>query len=389
MPAAQKRPPFQQVTIEYHVQGDLDGTTLAPDVELDPTSEDYDIDDRGIHVVDVPGDLGLIDPDLFGPATQGDRCIPWVFIDSESAGVIGSAISVVDNTPNDEGVPVPSLQLVRFLTFGLPDFYTDRPTHIPQGSALSIAGYNQDGLKIVRLNIVAPHDPEEFAATLEACCCSSAACPTPPDPTLYNGADPYFTPGEEDYQIGGSDLSTGTRFYWVQVTNNNSDAGEGGVIPSTEVVDAGLGSVIATFDAPADTPPGQYELVAVDATDPSCNTLADVPRLTVWPTGCPVGDDPQPASPHTMALDGGPYVIGVTGNNFGGVAISDVKLIHHDTGQEMKTVSFAPVAATQINVTADPTTAAPADPTGLYDLQLIPTDTECPTQLILSVVEVT
>ena len=56
MTALKKLVPFEDLTIEYHVLGALDGTTLAPDIDLDPASPGYnEPDERGIHIVEVPG----------------------------------------------------------------------------------------------------------------------------------------------------------------------------------------------------------------------------------------------------------------------------------------------------------------------------------------------
>lgn len=393
MTAAKKRVPFQQVTIEYRVQGELDGLTLAPDVELDPTSPNYSIDDRDIHVVDVPGNLGIIDPDLIGPAAQGYRCIPWVYIDAENAGALGSNFSVVDNTPNSLGVPVPSIQEFRFATLGLPEFYSDRPTCIPQGSALAVAGYNAAGLKILRLNIVAPQDALEYAGILEACCCSEAGCTNPPDIGDATGPNPAITPGESPYSITGGYVGTEEaplQYAWVQVTDNMSDPATGGYVPQTSQTFVSPTQVDVTFTADADTPPGEYQLVVFDPFDPSCvqdpETRVEI-QVLFWPDGCPVMDNPQ-AAPITLTLGGGPQNFLISGLSFSIVAVAEINLIHHDTGHVMKVTSFVVNSTTEIEVTADPNTTPPADPLGFYDIQLVPTDPNCPTQLILEAVEV-
>ncbi len=387
MTAAKKRVPFQQVTIEYRVMGELDGETLAPDVQLDPTQSDYEIDDRGIHVVDVPGNLGLIDPDFIGPAVQGDRCIPWVYIDSPAAGVAASNFSVVDNTPNDLGVPVPALQLLRFATLGLPVFYSDHPTTIPQGSALAVMGYPSGEEKIVRINVVAPQDAEEYAAVIEACCCSADLCEEPPSIQSFSGPAVSFVPGTSQYVFTGTnvgDAASPFQYVWLQTTDNRGEPATSGQVAG-EGQTFGAGNVTVDYDPPADTPPGQYRLVVFDEADPSCNSGRPGSSIQFWPADCPVFEDPQTNAPFNLTLDGGSQVFSVDGFNLDGGAVATIRLLNDDTGVAMKNVTFIAVSPTQIDVTANPTSVAPADQPGDYSIELVPTDPDCPDQLVSGV----
>lgn len=275
---AQKKPvPFADLTIEYHVLGELDGTTLAPDVDLDPASPTYNEPDaRGIHVVQVPGNLGLIDPDGIGPAVQGDRCLPWVYLDSPVAGAIDSLFAVLDNVDRDNGVVVPAIQRVRFLTFGVPVFYASSPTRIPQGSVLGVLGYPAGGgTKIVRINIVAPESAAEYAAILAACCCAETTCPDPP---ILESQDPV---GSQDtgqvvtFEYTGQNLirpsGAPPNFFYVQVENPVPEPATGGFVQGTVTAFSATTATV-DFDLPLSLPPGGYQIIAVDPEDPSCNS---------------------------------------------------------------------------------------------------------------------
>jgi hypothetical protein len=394
MPSAQKRIPFQQVTVEYHVLGDLDGVTLAPNVVLDPSSEDFnEADDRGIHVVDVPGNLGLIDPDLIGPATQGDRCIPWFFLDTNGIGGLPtSRVVVADNVQRNNGVPVPTAQFTKFLTGGVPVFYSDLSTWVPQGSVLALAAYAGDGVKIVRLNIVAPQDAEEFANILEACCCSAAECADPPEITDID-SDQLNTPGIQDVTFdvngGGIDESEVPPTLWlVQESDGEKEDSTGGAIEGTFVTSS-PGTVTFRFDVPGGVPPGTYTPVVASGLEQNCNNAEQSPppaTLLVWPAGCPVMDDPQPGAPAVLSIDGGPQAFAVSGANFDGPAVEDIRLISQTTGEEMGDVSFVTDNDNQLTVTANP--QSPGDATGFYDILMIPMTENCPNQKVLGVVRV-
>ena len=327
--------PFQQVTVEYVVQGNLDGSTPAPPVSFDPSSEDYvEPDERGIRVVQVEGDLGVIDPDFNSGGAQGDRCVPWVYLDTNGVGGdIKSRFEVVD-VQEEEGVSVPKAQLSpRFSTGGLAVFYAEKGTHIPQGSALSIFGYFGDGQKIVRVNVVAPSSALEEAKIKEACCCTNRPCGPIPglDSFITSISDTFFTlEGESQVEIEGVGLFTsrptdghdegvpGTEWYpwnfaWVGVNND-------GYIPTTttgfRLLPDGSSLTEATFVPPEGIPAGQYQLIGFDPFDPDCNTADQDPPLPIA-----TFDASPPVCPEVTALSGDigfpPITPGSTGRKVG------------------------------------------------------------------------
>lgn len=397
MPRIAKRVPFQQITVEYRVSGTFDGTTVAPNVVLDPSSDDFnEADDRGIHVVDVPGNLGIVDPDLIGSAAQGDRCIPWVYIDTSGvAGIVTSRIAVVDNVERDDGINVPQSQLTKFTTGGIPLFYSDVSTRIPQGSALGIVGYLEDGVKILRLNIVAPHDAHEFANMLEACCCKGQECPDPPEiddideNVLFTGESTDVT---FDVTGGGFPESGLAATLWlIQREDGEKEDESGGALLGEYV--GQVSGVSATFrlTPPDDTPPGVFIPVISNPNDPPCNNTGPAigpgtPTLTIWPADCPWVEEPQPGIPNVITEGGGVQNFTVSGQNFAGPTVGEIRLIHQATGTLMDPVSFATDSDIQLTVTVNP--VAPGDPTGLYDLVMIPLGAGCPTQKVLGVVSV-
>ena len=393
MPSVEKRVPFQQLTVEFRVTGDLDGVTPAPAVVLDPNDDDYnEPDSRGIHVVDVFGDLGLIDPDLGGDAAMGDRCIPWIYLDTQGlGGAAGARIAVLDNVDRDNDVPVPRSQYTAFPTGGAPVFFTDNSTYVFQGSCLGIIGYSGAGVKTIRLNIVAPHDAEEFAAILEACCCSSAECEDPPEVDDIN-FDRLFTQEPEDVTFdtsgGYPDAGNPPNLYLIQRTDGEGEDEAGGAVEA-EFVSQVVG-VSATFRVtpPADTPPGSYQPLIFDPRDQTCNNIGQspaAPTLLIWPNGCPVLDDPQAGAPHNITLGGGAQNFTLSGENFAGPTVGQIVLVHQATGVEMGNVTFVTDSDIQLTVTATP--VAP-DPDGLYDVVMVPLGASCPTQKVVGVVQV-
>lgn len=394
-PSVDKRVPFQQVTIEYRVVGDFDGLTLAPNVVLDPTSPDFnEADERGIHVVDVQGNLGLIDPDLIGAAAQGDRCIPWVYLDTQGVGgAAGSLISVLDNVQRNQGVPVPTEQRSKFFTGGVPLFYAERPTGIPQGSVLGIIGYGGGSMKIFRINIVAPQDALEFAAILEACCCADVECEDPPTVTGFDSQTVVFFPGASQVTVDGTNLDrggVGVDLVFVQVCDSLQEPETGGTVGA--IFNNG-NDFQAVYDVNpgANTPAGKYQATVFDPQDPSCNNAqqANPPTIIFWPAGCPYVTDPQAGAPFNTP-EGGPTLVPITGQNFGtnlNPNIASVRMVSQQDGDDLSSVGFDVVDDNNMNVTVDP--SDPPDAFGLYDMVVTPVDLSCPEQKILGVINVT
>lgn len=384
-----RRPPFLQVTIEYRVLGELDGLTPAPNVSLDPDSPDFvPQDERGIRVVNVEGNLGLIDPDLNGGGTQGSRCIPWVYLDTNGVvGAMDSQFGVVDVVP-EPGIMVPSGQISpRFATGGLPDFFSRKPTIVPQGSALGIFGYPAGGAeKIVRLNIVAPDDPLEWADIQHACCCADFPCPEPPPTVSTISINQYEVGQTVEFDITGTALGVGTPESFVPLNYAFVDADTGGMIPAELVAQTTLTEArlrISSQNAPA----GTYTLLARDPFEPDCSNVGqETPvsiQVTEAPMTCPtaasVAGDTQVVSASQN------NVVVITGTNFGTGNNPNVDAVTISNGGGMLTVnSFTVVNDTELSVNFD------ADNTpGLYNIDIVPVNAQCPDVQLANAIEVT
>lgn len=397
------RIPFQQITIEYHVLGEFDGLTPAPVVSLDPQSPNYvKPDNRGIRVVNVPGNLGLIDPDLNGGGAQGDRCIPWVYLDTAGlGGALDAQFAVLDVVVED-GVVTPTSQFPRrFPTGGVDLFYSQKPTTVPQGSALGIVGYGAGTVKILRVNIVAPNDALEEARIKEACCCQAVPCFDTEsidtlDPTTFevgvtaravisgtNLFTPTPPPGPSDaFQIE----DTTKDFVWIRTD------GEGPAV-HTEVISAdpppGTGEITLEFTFPSDGA-GDYQLVGYDRYNPDCNTSdqgSPLPIINVETLACPVfalvtGDT-------TVAADSTDNILALTGADLGNPTTAKFTAVIQGPGGSL-TVTDIAVAADGLSATI--TYDASPGVAGSYDLNLIPTlppEPECDREIYSSLITVT
>jgi len=387
------------MTVEFVVEGELDGETPAPVVSIDPDSDDYVApDDRGIRVVRVEGNLGLIDPDFNGLGAQGDRCVPWVYLDTGGlAGEPDSQFAVVD-VQEEEGVATPIPQVPqRFLTGGMSTFFSQKPTSIPQGSSLAIYGYPAGSDKIVRVNVVAPSTALEEAKIKEACCCSNFPCITPGEPVITS-----VTPNS--YPLDGESTATieGEWLYTASPTGNSPD-GDGNAFTlfpydfmwvSEETGDTlptettgfrtspfGGDTVIeVTFTPTPGFEAGIYRLVGFDPYDPDCNTAGqDDPVFGVF-TNEPI------VCPDVTAVDGatgtvGPgsgYILELSGTNLG----------TNDSGPLFTATLFSqfPVPSqlpiTDISITVDDVGAEITYNVGFtqgsYTLTIIPLNPACP-----------
>lgn len=391
--------PFQQVTVEYVVQGSLDGLTPAPPVSFDPSSDDYVApDERGIRVVQVEGDLGIIDPDFNSGGAQGDRCIPWVYLDTGGVGGAIDSSFVVLDVQEEDGISAPIPQVHRFSTGGLSVFYAEKGTHIPQGSALGIDGYTGYGPKIVRLNVVAPSTALEEAKIKEACCCTNRPCgPIPGSPSFISELSAHFFPldGESTVQVEGFGLFA-TRptddadptggiwpwdFAWVGVNND-------GYLPTTvtnfrPLLD-GTTLTEVTFVPNEGMIPGLYQLIGFDPFDPDCNTADQGDPLPIASF-----DENPPVCPEISTIDGAIGFGIPTGATGLPIDLTGLNLGTTDGGPDFTAAllpSFPPgndpLVITDVSITADDVAATITYNTtgqeGAWTLVLTPTDLSCP-----------
>jgi len=391
--------PFQQLTVEFQVLGELDGTTPAPRISLDPTDPDYvRPDERGILVVEIDGNLGLIDPDLSGGrSSRGPRCVPWVYIDSPGAGDAFAQFAVLDALPGN-GLSTPFPQKQGPFTSGLKEFYSESPVCVPMGSLLGVIGYPETlGRKIVRVNIVGSSDIEEQALIDQACCCLQAACDPQSGtaPVIQSVLPVTLSPGEgQTVTITGINLGeiVGVEgvppavtldiapLVWALVGANPDGTGE---VYFGEILDgqATLEEVSVTFDLTGATE-GTYTLVGYFADEPSCNTTAAALVEGGFPIQITVGDAPGDCptiDSVSGAVNVGTGTVGnvlvVFGTNLDGVTLGQVALVPQGVGP-------APLNITNVQINLDGNLEVTYDAgfvTGLFDLQIAVPD--CPTAI--------
>ncbi len=381
MPAS-RRIPFQQITVEYRVLGALDGVTPAPVVNFsDPNGDDFVApNEQGVRVVEVEGNLGLIDPDFNGGAAQGDRCIPWVYLDTDGvAGEADAQFAVLDNVP-EEGILTPAAQVApRFATGGTDVFFSERPTEVPQGSVLGVTGYPSGGrVKIVRVNVVVPSDPLEWAEIQKACCCVEASSPCePPDITTVDTLTGQ-TGVPQQFVITGESLGSGPDMDFIPLKYM--------FVPNPDGVDPSMtppiqGTVIDNPDKQNATvevtfaQPGEYVLQAFDPTSPDCNTASNpdfdpLNATIVVEVLCPTGDVP-------ITGDVAPVIgsvnntVSIAGTNFGSAGSPNVVAarIFNAANVELTVNSISISSDTLLDLDFD------ADgPLGLYSIELTPAD---------------
>lgn len=329
---------YQQITVEFQVNGELDGTTPAPRISLDASDPDYvRPDERGIIVVPIQGNLGVIDPDLSGGrSSRGPRCIPWVWIDSPVPGDLFAQVATLDALP-DQGLLIPFPQRQKTFTGGLPEFFTDSPIPVPMGSVLGILGYPATVTpKIVRFTVLGTSDIEEQALIDQACCCLQTSCELQNLP-LIQGVDPFLVEAGPDQVLTITGLNLGQivgfegtppevvfqiqSLNWVLIEQGGDGAVYHGVVnpqeePSTAVVNFNLTGA-------AD---GNYLLVGFDPDDPVCNTMSGVFQLGGFPPVVGVGDPPE-LCPAVTSVEGDTTPgAGTTGNVIvvGGTGLTSV-----------------------------------------------------------------
>ena len=295
---------FQQLTVEFQVFGALDGSTPAPKISRDPTSPDYIVPDaRGIIVVPVQGNLGLIDLDLSGgTATRGPRCIPWLYLDSPVPGEAFSTFGVLDANPGP-GVPVPQPQSTGPVTGGIPEFYSESPVCVAMGSVFGVFGYPATiQPKLLRINIVGGQDSEEQALIDQACCCLKSTC------SPENGNSPVITAisgtlsaaPDQVLTVDGANLGTILTLTdlgvvieplrWLLI-EQPVDGLEAQVFEGTVTSQATLEQSTVTFNLSA-ARNGLYWLVGYDPDDAGCNTAASASTQGSFLPFVPLGQLP-------------------------------------------------------------------------------------------------
>jgi len=152
---------LQTLTVEYTVTGELDGTTPAPPIDLNPGGTPFD-EDSQIYQGGEVENLGLIDPDL---VTQGgaigSRNITSIWIDTEELGAPNAGIDVV-GVRADGSI---ALQKEIVDLAGAAGGFVDDGFLVQQGSDVRVDGFvAQLGEPIrVRMSIAVPKSVSDYA----------------------------------------------------------------------------------------------------------------------------------------------------------------------------------------------------------------------------------
>jgi hypothetical protein len=158
----------QSLTVEYTVTGSLDGTTPAPQLQLDQNASDPTPFDQNAHIFRPSAvvNLGLIDPDLMVGGSIGTRVIPFLSFDTEETGAAGASVDVVGvrgGSPSDVFL---QKQIADLAGIGGPIFI-ETNFLVPQGSDVRLVGFSSPVR--VRLTILVSESCQDIAAFFCPC----------------------------------------------------------------------------------------------------------------------------------------------------------------------------------------------------------------------------
>lgn len=166
----QPKSALQQWTVQYNVSGQLDGLTPAPDATNAPKNEE------NVWIVDVPGALGIIDPDLGGGrGSFGDRFITFIRIESDVPFPLIFAVAVVDASllVPDLGIVV-TRQVTSTDIVGETVYTSTECIYVAQGKALSIGRIvapPPGSVYRVTIGVRAAATGDDEARLARMCCC--------------------------------------------------------------------------------------------------------------------------------------------------------------------------------------------------------------------------
>jgi hypothetical protein len=277
---------LQTFTLEYIVDGPLDGQTIAPPIILDENSPDYvapDPVDQVYRITLPPGQaLGLIDLSLATPDAGGigDRYVRWFIAgNSENAGAFAfGTLGVYDNLLRQLQLAAAPLLLETVRTInGVPGFYEKSCIFVPQGAYIGISGLAApaSGRNVVRINVQAPRTVWEAALAEESCCCDESGGMIPPTVACPAILDIAPTVALEPLAatpvvltITGSGFRDGLA---IRAPLALPATGPSASLGSFIVIDSNTATVEVVYP----TAPGTYNLIIFDPADPlTCSTSA-------------------------------------------------------------------------------------------------------------------
>lgn len=158
----------QTYTLEFLVEGSLDGSTVGPPIKAPARNNNP----QGLYVLPIEGDIGLIDPDYIVPSeapfgVTGNRAISWFWLESPIPGDAGAALEVVDAVDGTIAVQEQIADLS-----GLTTFYLNQPFLVPQGSMLRITGFDNDSGEIIKIRFHVAYLEDDELLELQGVICA-------------------------------------------------------------------------------------------------------------------------------------------------------------------------------------------------------------------------
>jgi hypothetical protein len=266
---------LQTITLDFEVQGALDGLTPAPAFTPDPVALAYrrPSSTNQIFPVIVEGDLGLIDPDYVGSnGSMGDRFLQRLEIQAAAPGIATASVSVVDA----RGALVSIVELERIADLPAATlYYRDACVFFPQGSMLQISGFPAGANSHqVRVHFVGAESAEGEALLAQMCCCEEIA---QIDPTII-----CAPPTIDD--VSPVSVTAGTGLRTLVLTGSGFTATDVIIVTvtvppdPTDLVDPGSfvfvnsGQIQCEIDTNL-TAGGAAEITVLHGGDPDCTTV--------------------------------------------------------------------------------------------------------------------
>jgi len=273
-PNASKFFALQTIALEFHVHGALDGSTPSPAFVLPPDDAAVTDPDSGCVIIDIPGNLGLIDLSGGGlGGTRADKIVRALFIAGPTPIPLGDTGLVARAF---DGITDPQGQLV--IPAGAVGIDTSNCIFVPGSAQLQLDGMSGvvgDPI-LVRICIWQPKTVEEHGEMVQVCCCragvfdeegnpffTTALFPTESCTRTVNTVAPDAVAagvGDVPVNIGGSGFAEGDIVYFI-----SQDGGASLVVSSNTFVSVNLIQVIVNVPASA---LGDYTVIVAPPLSP-------------------------------------------------------------------------------------------------------------------------
>lgn len=272
---------LRPLVLEYRVAGSLDGVTPSEAVPLPPQIGSPVVPTENKVVIEVPGNLGLID--LTGlPGLQGqyaDRIIKWLAIYGPNFPTTTDNVGVAfDGISEGTDLTIPPV------ANGIRSYNC---LFVPQSAQLRVNGMagSPGNPVVVRLGIWQPSSLLELNEMFQACCCLDGAIDSLGQPFFTQA---IFVAGACERTISSSNPPTraqgdGATMITLGGTNfTDSDVvaivhqGGTALIEITNVIAVTEFQMIVQINVPADQQLGAYDItVAAPLGGPGCSATLD------------------------------------------------------------------------------------------------------------------